>query len=971
VQELARGQHREVRVLLGGLLEVLRRAGEQQAVERPARVGRQGRGVGVRQVGLDGTDPAARQRLGAERLRPPAGRVTEVAVEEADHRVGDVVLLRVGFERDRVDVLAHERQREVADHLRAGRHLDDVAEHPVGGGVHVLDRLEPVTQAQRDRLLAQVGELPPGDLVGVDAAGRARQARLELPVQHPDRLEVRLQILGRGQGQPRGARGVVGRGDERRHRHLRRGAGPRRGRHVHGVHAGVDGREQRAQLAAGGVVGVQVHRQVEPVAQRTHQHGRRGRAQQPRHVLDRQDVRPGLDELLGQPQVVVERVQVLPGRGHVARVAQRGLGHGVVGLEDRLDRGADLVDVVEGVEDAEDVDACARGLGDEGVGHGERVGRVADGVAAAEQHLDRQVGHQLVQGREPGPRVLLEEAEGHVVGGAAPRLDREQLGQGAGDPRRHVHQVAGAHARGEQGLVGVPERGVGDRHRLLLAQGAGEPLGAEFEQPLAGAGRRLGPEIHRGQLRAGDDGRPRLAERLVDRAFGEELQQLGRPVGRLVRAQQLGALVDERRRGPPGEEVRVCEDAAQEADVRADPTDAELGQRALGTADCRGEIAATAGQLDHHRVEVRADLGAGEHGAAVQPDARAARRPVHAHLAGVGAEPVGRVLGGDATLQGSATDVDRILGEAEVGERLTRGDAHLGGDQVDVGDLLGDRVLHLDARVHLDEHVAAVLAEQELDRPGVGVADVPGEADGVRADLIAQCGVEVGGGCQLDHLLVAALHGAVTLVEVDHVAGGVRQDLHLDVPGLVDGLLQVDPRVAERGVRLAHGLLQRGGQPGGVVDEAHAPTATAGHGLHEDGEADLRGGGHQRLRFVGRLGAPQHRQPRLADRGDRGRLVAGEVEHLGGRPDERDALLATTASQAGVLAQEAVTGVDRVRLGLLRRAHDPLDVEVGAHRVAALADLIALVRLQPILGQAILVGEDGDGLDAELGAGSP
>ena len=42
-------------------------------------------------------------------------------------------------------------------------------------------------------------------------------------------------------------------------------------------------------------------------------------------------------------------------------------------------------------------------------------------------------------------------------------------------------------------------------------------------------------------------------------------------------------------------------------------------------------------------------------------------------------------------------------------------------------------------------------------------------------------------------------------VEVDHVAGGVRQDLHLDLPGLLDGLLQVDAGVAERGVRLAHG----------------------------------------------------------------------------------------------------------------------------------------------------------------------
>ncbi len=37
---------------------------------------------------------------------------------------------------------------------------------------------------------------------------------------------------------------------------------------------------------------------------------------------------------------------------------------------------------------------------------------------------------------------------------------------------------------------------------------------------------------------------------------------------------------------------------------------------------------------------------------------------------------------------------------------------------------------------------------------------------------------------------------------------------------------------------------------------------------------------------------------------------------------------------------------------------------------AAFADLVALVGLQPVLGETILVGEHGDGLDAELGRGA-
>ena len=42
--------------------------------------------------------------------------------------------------------------------------------------------------------------------------------------------------------------------------------------------------------------------------------------------------------------------------------------------------------------------------------------------------------------------------------------------------------------------------------------------------------------------------------------------------------------------------------------------------------------------------------------------------------------------------------------------------------QVDAGDQLGHRMLHLDARVHLDEVELVVLVE-ELERAGAAVAD--------------------------------------------------------------------------------------------------------------------------------------------------------------------------------------------------------------------------------------------------------
>ena len=63
--------------------------------------------------------------------------------------------------------------------------------------------------------------------------------------------------------------------------------------------------------------------------------------------------------------------------------------------------------------------------------------------------------------------------------------------------------------------------------------------------------------------------------------------------------------------------------------------------------------------------------------------------------------------------------------------------------------------------------------------------------------------VQVDGRGTLDDLLVAALHGAVALVEVHEVAVAVTEDLHLDVPRAAHQLLEIDLVVAERGLGFA------------------------------------------------------------------------------------------------------------------------------------------------------------------------
>ena len=91
VEVLQRRQDGEVAVLRPRLGEVAGRAGEEQPVERRARVGGRASARSSSDSSLLARlERAAGQGLGAERFRPAARRVAELAGQEADDRVRDV-----------------------------------------------------------------------------------------------------------------------------------------------------------------------------------------------------------------------------------------------------------------------------------------------------------------------------------------------------------------------------------------------------------------------------------------------------------------------------------------------------------------------------------------------------------------------------------------------------------------------------------------------------------------------------------------------------------------------------------------------------------------------------------------------------------------------------------------------------------------------------------------------------------------
>ena len=178
-------------------------------------------------------------------------------------------------------------------------------------------------------------------------------------------------------------------------------------------------------------------------------------------------------QLLRELHVILQRELVAAVVEDVARVADRRLADRVRALH-RFHADAEIRQIIQRVEDAEDVHA-ARGrvlheAGDDVVG----IIRVADGVGAAEQHLETDVRHARAELPEALPRILVEEAHRGVEGRAAPHLEREQARRVMRDGAGAGEHVVGADARRHQRLVRVAERRIRDQETLLLERPLGE-----------------------------------------------------------------------------------------------------------------------------------------------------------------------------------------------------------------------------------------------------------------------------------------------------------------------------------------------------------------------------------------------------------------------------------------------------------------------------------------------------------------
>ena len=300
-------------------------------------------------------------------------------------------------------------------------------------------------------------------------------------------------------------------------------------------------------------------------------------------------------------------------------------------------------------------------------------------------------------------------------------------------------------------------------------------------------------------------------------------------------------------------------------------------------------------------------------------------------------------------------------------EPIAGGDADLLPYQVDSQYRLGDRMFDLEPGVHL-EKVEILAGDDELDRARVPVADRPGRPDRGFGHRLPPRLRQPRRRSLLDQLLVAALDRALPLAQRQRGAVGVGQDLHLDVARLLQVALEVDRVVAEGGQGRAPAGFERRRQVLLLLNDPHPDAAAARGRLEQDRVAETRGRGLRR-RLVLQAGRARHdRHPCRLHAPAGLDLVAHGPHARSARPDEDQARRLAGLGEAGVLGQEAVPRVDRVRSRAPGHVDQLIDVQVCLARRTA-AQLLALLREVDVGRAAIRLGEDRHRGDPHLTAG--
>ena len=207
----------------------------------------------------------------------------------------------------------------------------------------------------------------------------------------------------------------------------------------------------------------------------------------------------------------------------------------------------------------------------------------------------------------------------------------------------------------------------------------------------------------------------------------------------------------------------------------------------------------------------------------------------------------------------------------------------------------------------------------------------------------------------LDQLLMTALNRAFAFAEGNDAAGGIAEDLDLDVTWALEVLFDIDVRRSESALRFAACGIERPLQVRFRGADTHSTAATARRGLQDDGIPDLS-------RNIRRLAECLHRTVASRQDGNAGHLRHDARPARGGRDDDARRDIASVRAHA---VHAPVRDVEAGHLGVL------VDLDTGAAHLLRVAPDDSVVPDDPA-GRVVERTEDrpGDALvrDVDLRA---
>ncbi len=334
-------------------------------------------------------------------------------------------------------------------------------------------------------------------------------------------------------------------------------------------------------------------------------------------------------------------------------------------------------------------------------------------------------------------------------------------------------------------------------------------------------------------------------------------------------------------------------------------------------------------------------------------------------------EPAIRVLGVDARLD--RVPVDRKL-DLFLRQRFPGRHAQLPFDEVLPGDHFGDRMLDLQPRVHFHEIERSVAREavgsDEFDGAGADIADRFRRGDRRFAHRAAMRVLHAGSRRLFEHFLMAPLHRAIALEQIDGRTVRIGEDLDLDVPGRGQVFLDQHAIVAERRLRLALRGRKRCLEIPRTFDDLHALAAASGGRLDQHRITDLGGfAPEQRGCLVIAVIAWDERNAGGAHDPLRGGFGAHRRDCGRRWADENEARTRAGRGKQLVLGQEAVPRMNRLRTRSLRDRDDRLAIQIALARRRR-PEPVRLIAGRDMQRLAIGIGIDGHRADAHAPRGA-